>query len=117
MRTADVFHLSTRCVFRCIAVGEAETKWRELIERHGLFHRSESGSEYVLDGETVYRMSDHWGRVSSCDWALEDPNAVSGELTNGGKPMLLISHRITEKRIQAIGTATLNEFKLAKRYI
>jgi hypothetical protein len=117
MRTSDLFHLSTRCIFTCQSVGNAEQDWNALVTKHGVFYKSESGSEYVVDGDIVYRMSNHWGHVGSCDWALEDPKQVSGELATTGNPMLLISHRITDKRVMAIGMARLEDFKLAKRFL
>lgn len=33
---------------------------------------SESGSQYMHTDEGVYRLSDHWGEVSSCIWTINE---------------------------------------------
>ena len=33
--------------------------------------KSDSGSRYKVIKGTVYRLSDHWGRVASCEWDID----------------------------------------------
>lgn len=33
---------------------------------------SDSGSRYKIDGTKIYRNADHWGRVASCYWDIDN---------------------------------------------
>lgn len=56
--------------------GNASSLWSSLKQENDLHwvHSPSSDSEYLLDYEhqKVYRYSDHWGKVGSCEWALND---------------------------------------------
>jgi hypothetical protein len=69
--TKENFHLKTKATFSFIKYGDQATDlFNEMVKENGLFFKSNSGSKYVLYGETVYRISDHWGMVASCKWFL-----------------------------------------------
>lgn len=59
--TKDDYFISTKGNFERVSRDE----WSKLDSP---ITRSDSGSSYKLDGEYIYRASDHWGRVASCDW-------------------------------------------------
>jgi hypothetical protein len=65
-------------------------------------HKSRSGSEYIVtrDGY-VYRLSDHWGAVATCEWTLD------------GKGELRMSVMTTGP--WQIGVANLEKFKIFRR--
>lgn len=56
--------------------GNASSLWSSLKQENDLHwvHSPSSDSEYLLDykNQKVYRYSDHWGKVGSCEWALND---------------------------------------------
>lgn len=56
--------------------GNAYSLWSSLKQENDLHwvHSPSSDSEYLLDykNQKVYRYSDHWGKVGSCEWALND---------------------------------------------
>lgn len=63
------------------------------------FYDSKSGSQYIITNDGyIYRLSDHWGAVSSCEWTLE------------GEGNLNV--RIFEKGPLEIGVAHLKDFTL-----
>lgn len=56
------FHNATFCIWIEIASSEIETL--------KINHTSKSGSGYIFNEIGVYRISNHWGRVSNCRWRL-----------------------------------------------
>ena len=66
----DDFHIATFANFKKVRQGDLPKKEPDFV--------SKSGSRYWYDGDKVYRMSNHWGRViASCNWLL-DGFAVRG---------------------------------------
>ena len=76
----DNFHIATKAEFRLIAQPDkAPVQWVKLVKMYGLNFNSESGSKYVTDGVRLWRYSDHWGRVRSCNWMISPaPKMVTG---------------------------------------
>ena len=70
MTTAANFHLATEAVWTMIDNGNVDATWSRLVDKHGLFYESFSGSAYVISGDMVYRKADHWGAVATCAWIL-----------------------------------------------
>ena len=69
--TANNFHLKTKANFKFLKYGGmAFDMFESLVKENGLFFRSLSGSRYVVSGDLVYRISNHWGKVASCKWSL-----------------------------------------------
>jgi hypothetical protein len=56
------FHNATFCIWTEIDFNE--------IQNLKLNHTSKSGSGYIFNKEGVFRISNHWGRVSNCRWRL-----------------------------------------------
>lgn len=52
--------------------------WKKMKEsgRYEYHQSPKSSSEYLVDSKTgdIYRYADHWGRVASCVWNLDDRN-------------------------------------------
>lgn len=48
--------------------------WKEVlfdkISNLKISYTSQSGSQYIFTTEGLYRISNHWGRVSNCHWRL-----------------------------------------------
>jgi hypothetical protein len=69
--TKDNFHIATKAQFQLIAQPDtAVLQWAKLVKMYGLNFSSDSGSQYVTDGVRLWRFSDHWGRVRSCNWLI-----------------------------------------------
>jgi len=72
----DNFYLNTKCGWHIQNVGDkAWDKFNELKKQDGtIFKKSPNAfglySQYVIDGNDVYRISDHWGYVATCTWTL-----------------------------------------------
>jgi hypothetical protein len=62
MYTKHNFHNGTFCIWK-------EVK-KEEIASYKIHYSSKSGSEYFFTETGVYRISNHWGRVSNCRWRL-----------------------------------------------
>lgn len=78
--TLEDYYLSTETTFKSVLSGDED--WKKTDERWEKmkkdpkfkFHPSpKSGSQYLIDESTgdIYRYSDHWSRVASCEWHLE----------------------------------------------
>lgn len=53
-----------------------EANWKQVENRTTEpDHISESFSKYWFTPEGVYRMSDHWGECSTCNWVLDGEQA------------------------------------------
>ena len=65
---------------------------------------SKTGSQYFIDNEdNVYRLSNHWGAVASCEWTRE------------GEGQLMMS--VFESGDWEIGIANLKDFKIFRRSV
>jgi len=82
-----------------------ETWGRLMHEKMGdYYYKSKSKSEYFIDDQdNVYRFSDHWGAVASCEWTRE------------GEGQLMMS--VFEKGDWEIGVANLKDFKVFRRKV
>jgi hypothetical protein len=97
------FHISTKVDYK-----KVDKKWKEIwklccYDGKVLFHHiSKTGSEYLInrDGD-VYRYSDHWGAIASCEWTID------------GRGQLIQS--IFEKGDWEVGVANIEDFKLFLR--
>ena len=107
------FHISTKVDFKAIEKKPEHKNIRETWGRlkHNTPHeyyymsrKSSSKSEYIIDEhDNVYRFSDHWGAVASCEWTRE------------GQGQLMMS--VFESGDWEIGVANLSEFKVFRRTV
>lgn len=68
------------------------------------YHKSKSGSRYFMDDkDNVYRFSNHWGAVASCEWTRE------------GQGQLAMS--VFESGDWEIGVANLKDFVVFRRSV
>ena len=68
------------------------------------YFKSKTGSEYfITDDGNVYRLSNHWGAVASCEW------------TRNGEGQLAMS--VFESGDWEIGVANLKEFEVFRRTV
>lgn len=87
------YFLNTKCGWQIINVGDkAWDKFSELKNKQNvIFKKSPNSfglySQYVIDGDVVYRISDHWGHVGTCTWTLLN-NQIPNWLWNR-KPYVL----------------------------
>jgi len=102
------FQKSTKVDFKAIVVpGENiyET-WGRLKHVNTLTYAytSKTKSQYFIDDKrNLYRFSNHWGAVASCEWTLE------------GRGQLMMS--IFEQGDFEIGVASLKAFKIFRRSV
>ena len=86
--TFDDYFVATRADFEYIgshiamqpgalitAEHENQQRWTDMVASGKYEHQKSprSNSEYLLDHETgdIYRFSNHWGRVASCQWSID----------------------------------------------
>ena len=51
------------------------------------FYNSKSGSQYIItQEEDIYRLSDHWGAVASCEWTRSEERRVGKECRSRWSP-------------------------------
>lgn len=83
--TFDNYYIGTKAVFKRLPIlgyEEKQTAWKNLQEQYNNITQSpKSSSQYIQTDKGIYRYSDHWGRVASCDWDLL--NEESGNYTDG----------------------------------
>ncbi len=65
---AKNYHISTDANFKKINGNPHE----EFANIKAKMFQSDSGSRYKILKGTVYRLSNHWGRVASCYWEIND---------------------------------------------
>lgn len=103
------FQICTKVDFKSVEI-ELGQNVRETFSRIRHSHsgvllfefKSKSGSEYFVTATgDVYRLSDHWGAVSSCEWSRE------------GKGNFRMSEFITGEL--EIGVANLKDFRIFRR--
>jgi hypothetical protein len=82
--TKENFHEKTKADFKFISYNKlAEEMFNELVKENGLFFKSNSGSQYVVVNDTVYRYSNHWGNVATCKWSIVNtPNMPTWRTNN-----------------------------------
>jgi hypothetical protein len=56
------FHSHTFCIWKEVPF--------DAIKELKVNYTSQSGSLYIFTAEGLYRISNHWGRVSNCHWRL-----------------------------------------------
>lgn len=100
------FQTCTKVDFKAIedTYGNIRETWGRL--KHGCKityeFTSKTGSQYFLDDkDNVYRLSNHWGAVATCEWTRE------------GKGQLAMS--IFETGDWEIGVANLKDFQIFRR--
>lgn len=104
------FQICTKVDFKAIEQGDGH---KDIMETWDVLkndcvviyeHTSKTGSRYFIDDkENVYRLSDHWGAVASCEWTRE------------GKGQLMES--IFESGDWEIGVANLKDFRIFRRKV
>lgn len=104
------FQICTKVDFKAI---EQNPKHKDIMETWGRLKnnfvtpyefRSKTGSQYFIDNEdNVYRLSNHWGAVASCEWTRE------------GEGQLMMS--VFESGDWEIGVANLKDFQVFRRSV
>lgn len=100
------FQISTKVDFkRVFKKNKGVLKlWEQIKNESNIkgFYNSRSGSQYIITQEgDLYRLSDHWGAVASCEWTLEGEGNLN--------PMIFLTGPLE------IGKASLKDFKLSDR--
>ena len=70
------FHNGTFCIWNQVDI--------ELIKNLKINYKSKSGSSYVFVDEGIYRISNHWGRISNCRWKLNSNSNYKNQSTTVG---------------------------------
>jgi len=74
--TKDDFFIDTKVTWGRVKHGQqAQELFDKLKNKEGVEVKSSprSQSQYIIDGDKVYRFSDHWGNVASTTWHLDKP--------------------------------------------
>jgi len=100
------FQICTKVDFKKVrnTYGNIRETWGRLKHKHPHTYEftSKTGSQYfITETGDVYRLSDHWGAVASCEWTLN------------GKGELRMSVFVNGE--WEIGRANLQEFKIFRR--
>ena len=97
--TFDDFHIDTTGVWEKVD-DNVEIKNREPD------FTSPSGSAYWYDRENgvVYRTSDHWGRVRSCYWDLDDDSYSKGRWATGRIKLTDLKREESSKRLYSLSS-------------
>jgi len=67
------FHKHTFCIWKEVLFDE--------ISNLKINYTSQSGSRYIFTSDGLYRISNHWGRVSNCHWRLIPLNNFKSQNT------------------------------------
>jgi hypothetical protein len=102
------FQKSTKVDFKEIVVPGEDVfeTWGRLKAENTLTYAyaSKTKSQYIMDdNRNLYRLSNHWGAVASCEWTLE------------GRGQLMMS--IFEQGDFEVGVANLKAFKIFRRSV
>lgn len=109
-KTIDIknFQICTKVDFKAIEQNPEHNNIQETwgrLKHNSIItyeHTSKTGSQYFIDDkDNVYRFSNHWGAVASCEWTRE------------GKGQLRTS--VFESGDWEIGVANLKDFKIFRR--
>jgi len=100
------FQICTKVDFKAVgnSCGDIFETWDKLKQASKITYEAntKSGSRYFIDEyNNVYRLSNHWGAVATCEWTRE------------GKGQLSMS--IFETGEWEIGVANLKDFKIFRR--
>ena len=102
------FQICTKVDFKAIEKNpdheNIQETWGRLMHetKHDYYYKSKSKSEYFIDeNDNVYRFSNHWGAVASCEWTRE------------GQGQLMMS--VFECGEWEIGVANLKDFEVFRR--
>ena len=77
--TLNDYYIHTDAKFKAVPTGDrgVADAWQDMKASGKYEHHKSplSDSEYLIDRESgdIYRMSDHWGRVASCQWDIDNP--------------------------------------------
>lgn len=77
--TLNDYYIHTDAKFKAVPTGDrgVADAWQGMKASGKYEHHKSplSDSEYLIDRESgdIYRMSDHWGRVASCQWDIDNP--------------------------------------------
>lgn len=86
--TISDYHKSTVATFKGVETKDVEHLWSKMKAsgKFRSYQSSLSDSEYLIGRHgDIYRKSDHWGKVSSCNWDLKWDNPHHGNITEIGK--------------------------------
>lgn len=104
------FQICTKVDFKAIPQNPKHENiwetWGRLMHEipHDYYFKSRTKSEYFIDDkDNIYRFSNHWGAVASCEWTRE------------GKGQLAMS--IFECGDWEIGVANLKDFEVFRRSV
>jgi len=102
------FQICTKVDFKAIkqAHNDIRETWGRLKHNCVMVYEftSKTGSKYFIDNEdNVYRLSNHWGAVASCEWTRE------------GQGQLMMS--VFESGDWEIGIANLRDFQIFRRSV
>ena len=104
------FQLNTKVDFKGISQdpnhNHIKETWNRVRKKHEIiyYYKSKYKSEYVIDEDNnVYRFSNHWGAVASCEWTREGHGQLSMSVFENGD--------------WEIGMANLNDFKIFRRCV
>jgi len=102
------FQICTKVDFKAIVKAHENIRetWRryKYISNITYEFTSKTGSKYFIDDQNnVYRLSNHWGAVASCEWTRE------------GEGQLMMS--VFESGDWEIGVANLKDFKIFRRSV
>ena len=67
------FHKHTFCIWKEVLLDE--------ISNLKISYKSQSGSQYIFTQSGLFRISNHWGRVSNCHWRLVPLNNFKNQKT------------------------------------
>ncbi len=125
------YQISTRVDFKRIKKrNKGILKLWEQIKRESnikIFYNSKSGSQYIFTREgDIYRLADHWGAVSSCEWTLEGEGDlrcsvfITGPLEIGKasiKDFALFIRKILPKRDYIINPEWVEKIEPVKKVV
>lgn len=102
------YQICTKVDFKAIkqAHDDVRETWGRLKHYRVMVYEftSKTGSQYFIDdNDNVYRLSNHWGAVASCEWTRE------------GEGQLMMS--VFESGDWEIGVANLKDFKIFRRSV
>jgi hypothetical protein len=101
------YQTSTKADFKRVKIPtgkDVHSYFSMISQQHNIIsrYRSKTGSKYAIDEDgNVYRASNHWGAVASCQWTLE------------GEGQLCMS--IFETGDWELGVANLRDFEVFRR--
>ena len=101
------FQTSTKADFKRVKIdSDKNAHWQFNIikDRENIcyYFKSKTGSQYLIDNDNnLYRLSDHWGAVASCQWTLEGKGELRMSVMTSGP--------------WELGVANLRDFEVFRR--